>query len=179
MKLEGANNWNIWKFQTTVMLRGQGWLDIVEGRALKPEDPTERTAWENKDAKAQTLLVTRMTENVMLHIVTCTTSAPPSWPSYVFQVVPMSAIFHFVCEKSIPRKDKCAKCVRLEKDNGQREEEKLAHLKDKEETYERFQAHQKIQDENILCVSFDLQKVLNTPYWPKYVIILQSKIGCI
>ncbi|CAK1601274.1 unnamed protein product [Parnassius mnemosyne] len=46
-------------------------------------------------------------------------------------------------------------------------EEKLAHLKDKEETYERFQADQKIQDENILCVSFDLQKVLNTPYSQK------------
>lgn len=75
MKLEGANNWNIWKFQTTVLLRGQGWLDVVEGRTLKPEDPTERTAWENKDAKAQTLLVTRMTENVMLHIISCSTSA--------------------------------------------------------------------------------------------------------
>ncbi|GBP82605.1 Retrovirus-related Pol polyprotein from transposon TNT 1-94 [Eumeta japonica] len=75
MKLEGADNWNIWKFQTTVLLRGQGWLDIVEGRTLKPEDPAEHSAWENKDAKAQTLLVTRMTENVMLHIITCSTSA--------------------------------------------------------------------------------------------------------
>lgn len=75
MKLEGTNNWNIWKFQTTVLLRGQGWLDVVEGRALKPEDPTERIIWENKDAKAQTLLVTRMTEKVMLHIISCSTSA--------------------------------------------------------------------------------------------------------
>ncbi|XP_047041312.1 uncharacterized protein LOC124645543 [Helicoverpa zea] len=77
----------------------------------------------------------------------------------------------------IPRKDKCAKCVRLEKDNGQREEEKLAHLKDKEETYERFQAHQKIQDENILCVSFDLQKVLNTPYGQSMLLYYSRKLA--
>lgn len=75
MKLEGTNNWNIWKFQTTVLLRSQGWLDIVEGKTLKPEDPTKQSVWENKDAKAQTLIVTRMTENVMLHIISCSTSA--------------------------------------------------------------------------------------------------------
>lgn len=75
MKLEGARNWNIWKFQMTVLMRGQGWLDIVEGRTVKPEDATERTIWESKDAKAQTLLVTRMSEDVMIHLVTCTTSS--------------------------------------------------------------------------------------------------------
>lgn len=74
MKLEGARNWNIWKFQMTVLLRGQGWLDIVEGRTVKPENATDRNAWETKDAKAQTLLVTRMSEDVMLHLVTCTTA---------------------------------------------------------------------------------------------------------
>lgn len=75
MKLEGANNWNIWKFQTTVLLHGQGWLEVVEGKTLKPEDPTAQAAWENKVAKAQTLIVTRMTENVMLHIISYSTSA--------------------------------------------------------------------------------------------------------
>lgn len=75
MKLEGASNWNIWKFQTTVLLRGQMWLDIVEGKCVKPEDASARAAWETKDAKAQTLLITRMSENVMLHIISCSTSA--------------------------------------------------------------------------------------------------------
>lgn len=75
MKLEGASNWNIWKFQTKVLLRGQGWLEVVEGRALKPEDPAEQISWENKDAKAQTMLVTRMTENVMLNVISCSTAA--------------------------------------------------------------------------------------------------------
>ena len=51
------------------------------------------------------------------------------------------------------------KCVRFEQEDEGKE--KLAHLKDKEETYERFQVHQKIQDENILCASFASQKVLN------------------
>lgn len=75
IKLEGANNWNVWKFQTTVLLRGQNWLDIVEGKLVKPEDGAARMSWESKDAKAQTLMVTRMTENVMLHIISCSTSA--------------------------------------------------------------------------------------------------------
>lgn len=75
----------------------------------------------------------------------------------------------------IPRKDKCSKCVRFEKEDGG--EEKLAHLKDKEETYERFQVHQKIQDENILCVSFDLQKVLNTPYGQSMLLYYSRKLA--
>ncbi|CAH2099402.1 unnamed protein product [Euphydryas editha] len=75
MKLEGIRNWNVWKFQTTVLLRGQGWLDIVEGQTVKPKDATARVAWESADAKAQTLLVTRMTEDVMIHLISCTTSA--------------------------------------------------------------------------------------------------------
>lgn len=75
IKLEGARNWNIWKFQTTVQLRGNGWLNIVEGKQVKPEVTSEIPAWEAKDAKAQTLLVTRMSEEAMLHIITCTSSA--------------------------------------------------------------------------------------------------------
>nr|XP_049701711.1 uncharacterized protein LOC110381443 isoform X2 [Helicoverpa armigera] len=75
IKLEGARNWNLWKFQTTVQLRGHGWLNIVEGKQLKPEVAAEIPAWESKDAKAQTLLVTRMSEEAMLHIITCTSSA--------------------------------------------------------------------------------------------------------
>lgn len=37
-KLEGSRNWNIWKFQTTVLLRGQGLYGIVSGTATRPED---------------------------------------------------------------------------------------------------------------------------------------------
>ena len=41
LKLEGFKNWNVWKFQMKVLLRGQGWLDIVEGRCVKHENHEE------------------------------------------------------------------------------------------------------------------------------------------
>lgn len=75
IKLEGSKNWNIWRFQTTVLLRGQGLFDIVNGTTIKPENGADRTRWETQDAKAQTLLVTRMSEDVMIHILSCETSA--------------------------------------------------------------------------------------------------------
>ncbi|KAL0879280.1 hypothetical protein ABMA27_003060 [Loxostege sticticalis] len=75
IKLEGASNWNIWKFQTVVLLRSQGLLEVTDGSNVKPEAEVEKAAWEKKDAKAQSWLVTRMSESVMMHIITCTTSA--------------------------------------------------------------------------------------------------------
>ncbi|GBP46268.1 Retrovirus-related Pol polyprotein from transposon TNT 1-94 [Eumeta japonica] len=75
MKLEGSRNWNVWKFQTSVLLRGQGLYKIVDGTTVKPEDDTQRSTWETQDARAQTLIVTRMTEEVMLHIISCDTAA--------------------------------------------------------------------------------------------------------
>ncbi|KAI8433502.1 hypothetical protein MSG28_015534 [Choristoneura fumiferana] len=58
-----------------MLLRGQGLFKIVDGTVVKPEDEKQRTLWEAQDAKAQTLLVTRMSEEVMLHIISCETSA--------------------------------------------------------------------------------------------------------
>lgn len=75
IKLEGSRNWNISRFQTTVLLRGQGLYDIVNGTKIKPENDANRTRWETLAAKAQTLLVTRMSEEVMIHILSCETSA--------------------------------------------------------------------------------------------------------
>lgn len=73
IKLEGARNWNVWKFQTAVVLRGQNLYDIVIGSTVKPE--TQEASWVAKDSKAQMLLVTRMSEEVMLHVISCTTAA--------------------------------------------------------------------------------------------------------
>ncbi|KAL0879761.1 hypothetical protein ABMA27_003473 [Loxostege sticticalis] len=66
----------------------------------------------------------------------------------------------------VPRKDKCVKCLEFENKKDNESEERKKHLKDKEETYERFKSHQVIheKDSSILCTSFDLQKVLNTPH---------------
>lgn len=75
IKLEGIKNWNVWKFQTMVLLRGQNLINVVEGKDVKGQGSEEQKTWETQDAKAQTMLVTRMTEEVMLHILSCTTAA--------------------------------------------------------------------------------------------------------
>ncbi|GBP65997.1 hypothetical protein EVAR_47497_1 [Eumeta japonica] len=73
IKLEEAGNWNIWKFQTMVLLQSQSNLSIIEGKEVKPKNADERAKWECRDAKAQMLIVIRMTENVMLHLNSCET----------------------------------------------------------------------------------------------------------
>ncbi|CAH2105332.1 unnamed protein product [Euphydryas editha] len=75
IKLEGISNWNLWKFQSIVFLRSQDLLEVVDGRRVKPEAAADKAAWEKKDAKAQSWIVTRISEKAMLHIITCTTSA--------------------------------------------------------------------------------------------------------
>ncbi|KAF9806470.1 hypothetical protein SFRURICE_001265 [Spodoptera frugiperda] len=55
--------------------RGKKKYDIVNGTKIKPDNDAERTRWETSDAKAQTLLVTRMSEDVMVHILSCETSS--------------------------------------------------------------------------------------------------------
>lgn len=67
----------------------------------------------------------------------------------------------------VPKKDKCLKCVSFKNNpDGFTEEEKLAHVKEVEDSKNRFKYHQEItkEDSLTLCVSFDLQKVLNTSY---------------
>lgn len=75
IKLEGASNWNVWKFQSIILLRSHDLLEVVQGTKVKPEAEAEKPRWEKLDAKAQTWLVTRMSESAMMHILTCTTSA--------------------------------------------------------------------------------------------------------
>lgn len=74
IRLEGNQNWNIWKFQTTILLRSQNLYNVVT-ESKKPSSQEERAVWEKQDVKAQTLLVTRMSESVMLHVISCTTSS--------------------------------------------------------------------------------------------------------
>lgn len=75
IKLEGASNWNVWKFQSIILLRSHDLLEVVQGTKVKPETPADIQKWEKLDAKAQTWLVTRMSESAMMHILTCTTAA--------------------------------------------------------------------------------------------------------
>lgn len=81
--------------------------------------------------------------------------------------------FHF------PRKDKCLKCTQYENNESFDEEEKRKHLIDKEESAERFKAHQSIhnKDNSVLCASFDLQKVLNTPHGENMMLYYSRKVA--
>lgn len=67
-----GRNWAAWKFQMTVILKSKKLYKIVtEG------DPLEKKnleSWEDKDNKAQELLVTRVDEQVMSYLSSCTTS---------------------------------------------------------------------------------------------------------
>ncbi|XP_031332371.1 uncharacterized protein LOC116162795 [Photinus pyralis] len=68
-------NWVIWKFQTTVMLKGQGLFEVVTGQLQKPtEGVDEISKWLRNDAKAQELIVTRIEQGPLTHLLSCETS---------------------------------------------------------------------------------------------------------
>nr|CAH7749544.1 unnamed protein product [Callosobruchus chinensis] len=72
LKLSGEN-WVTWKFQTTVILRGRGLLEIVTGEKLKPTGD-EAEKWCKDDAKAQEIIVARLENGPITHILSCETS---------------------------------------------------------------------------------------------------------
>lgn len=76
IKLEGQRNWNLWKFQVSVLLRGMGLYSMVDGSEDKPKKEEEGAAkWNKRDASAQTQIVMRLCENTMVHIISCKTAA--------------------------------------------------------------------------------------------------------
>ncbi|XP_018372310.1 PREDICTED: uncharacterized protein LOC108767079, partial [Trachymyrmex cornetzi] len=55
IKLNGEN-WIVWKFQTSVILKGRGLYDIVEGQKPRSSVVQEQEDWDKRDAKAQEIL---------------------------------------------------------------------------------------------------------------------------
>lgn len=80
IKLKGAENWPVWRFQTQVMLKGRGYMEIVTGENKCPEKtedavpPKPYTEWIKADAKAQELIVTRMEEEPVSYLFSCNSS---------------------------------------------------------------------------------------------------------
>lgn len=77
IKLKGKENWYIWKFQTSIILKAKGVFEIVTGKQKKPENERneERVReWVKKDTKAQEILVMGMEEAPMTHIINCESS---------------------------------------------------------------------------------------------------------
>lgn len=82
----------------------------------------------------------------------------------------------------IPKKDKCLQCLRFERSDITDEavqQAKREHLAEKEHSYNRFKAHQNVfkSDSGTLCVSFDLQKVLNTPKGESMLLYYSRKLS--
>lgn len=68
-----GENWTVWKFQVQVVLKSRALWEIVIGSSVRPlQNPEE---WDRKDAKAQEVLVTRMEEKPLAHILSCSTAA--------------------------------------------------------------------------------------------------------
>lgn len=71
------NNWNVWKFQIKVTLIAKELFDVVNGSTPKPEvgNAEEQKAFNIKDAKAQEILVSRMEQGPLSHIISCGSSS--------------------------------------------------------------------------------------------------------
>lgn len=95
-------------------------------------------------------------------------------------------IFHenFNIGFHVPKKDKCLQCIRFERLGVNAADEaikkaKLDHVEEKTHSHNRFKMHQNIHktDPATLCVSFDLQKVLNTPNGESMLLYYSRKIS--
>lgn len=71
-KLNGEN-WTTWKFQVEITLKSKRYFEIVSGAVQRPATTTEE--WDSKDAKAQEIIVSRLEEKVVTHILSCKTAA--------------------------------------------------------------------------------------------------------
>lgn len=76
LKLEGEVNWISWKFQLKVILRAMQLFEVTDGTSIFPVDGTqeEKEAWLRKDANAQSVLVTRLTNRTLTQVTSCETA---------------------------------------------------------------------------------------------------------
>lgn len=73
IKLNGEN-WIIGNFQTSIILKGRGLYNIVTGELVRPSEISGQEEWDKKDAKAQEILVTRIEQGPLTHLLSYTTS---------------------------------------------------------------------------------------------------------
>ena len=83
VKLDDTN-YQVWKLQVSLLFRSSELWGVVNGSEVKPvarnpESPTPAeqaaiTAWESKDLKAMTIIVTSVTVKKLNHVYACQTS---------------------------------------------------------------------------------------------------------
>ena len=70
-----GTNFHVWKFQMRIGLKVKGLLDVVEGKAPRPETPgPTRVSWDEKDVKAQAHIMTTLDYKQVAHLVNCKSS---------------------------------------------------------------------------------------------------------
>lgn len=70
LRLKGKENWATWKFLITVLINSKGLEKVV----FSNEKLSEKEILE-KDAKAMALIVSRLDENILSHVLSCKTAA--------------------------------------------------------------------------------------------------------
>lgn len=85
-KLQSTEQWPIYKFRIRVLMKASDLWEIVSGEVRKPVAEAQGTramqdkfdeslkTWNKKDSKAQTLIVTSVGQEPLLHIMNCVTS---------------------------------------------------------------------------------------------------------
>lgn len=78
-KLKGAENFQLWKYQTTILFKSQASYDIVTEEKLKPEGedakPEEIASWIRKDAQCQKIIMSTVDRSLLVHTMQCKTAA--------------------------------------------------------------------------------------------------------
>ncbi|KAG5872493.1 hypothetical protein JTB14_025026 [Gonioctena quinquepunctata] len=72
VKLNGEN-WTTWKFQVKITIKLKWFFDVVNGTIQRRT--TNADDWDSKDAKAQEIIVSRLADKILIHILSCKTSA--------------------------------------------------------------------------------------------------------
>lgn len=79
-KLQTHAQWTMWKFQIKIILKSREVYEVVSGEDPKPDNTegadyaARLAAWKKSDIKAQRVIVTTISQRVMVHIVNCMTS---------------------------------------------------------------------------------------------------------
>lgn len=76
IKLEGVENWSLWRFQVREILIGLDLCEVVEGTNKIPVEGEEAIRqWKVCDAKARLTIVSRLSDRVMKLDMNCNTAS--------------------------------------------------------------------------------------------------------
>lgn len=69
-KLNGVENFQLWKFEITIVLKANELYDITTKTPLDEQD----TTWNKKDANAQKVIVLSLGKKPLTHVLNCETA---------------------------------------------------------------------------------------------------------